>query len=62
MAALRFLALTLPSRRALQYRRLLVDWIFEAAEKFKQSNITAHVAVCALEIPVAPWSVMLVPF
>lgn len=32
-------------RACVQYRRQLVDWIFEAGERFKLSNITCHVAV-----------------
>lgn len=32
-----------------QAKKALVDWLFEIGEKFKQSNLTIHIAIAYLE-------------
>lgn len=34
-----------PRAKYIRYRRLLVDWMFEAGEHYRLSNVTCHVAV-----------------
>lgn len=30
-------------------KKILIDWLFEIGEKFKQSNLTIHIAIAYLE-------------
>ena len=38
------------SKEEEQEKKMIIDWIFELGEKFKQRNLTVHIAIHYLNI------------
>jgi len=33
----------------LEFKKVLIDWLFEIGERFRQTNLTIHIAIAYLE-------------